>query len=741
MKSIITLIVSFISAITFAQNISFTFVNARNTNDGVDDFYEADIYIASDTDFIIGSGQIYFNYNTAAFGENVHTNGNFEMSQPDGSILATSFFGGAVAAYQSFIVNDNTTSRVSTSFQQLASSGSFSGNNVTSTPSHLFSIKIKYADINESANVSFEEGSVFLDQFFTACGPTTSGFATADCTNEPGTQITGDSFDSSGSVIITAAVWTGVTDSDWNTSGNWDITAIPEVTYDITIANVTTSPVVGSGTSVQMGDLTVEASASLDVTGSGSAQVDGDFLNSGTVSLTSDASNSSAFIVKGTATGEVTYERGGLLANEWHVISAPVEGQSIKEFAENVANDIRINTTVTPNRYAIAYYDDNNADGSKWVYYTTDDLTTNTLTFEKGRGYAISRATSGSVSFTGTLETSSVTKAVVASQWNAVGNPFTAFLPLNENSGDNFVADNSSNMDPSFVAAYVWDNTQSKYVPTSLVSSENSLAPGQGFFIKAGSAASSITLDQDQRLTQPVTGGTFARGTQEQTPTIELIATSNNTSVETVVKYFSNATKGLDPGYDVGNFGATTFDVFTHLLEGSNEDFTIQSLPNSDYESMVIPVGVKLAANTEVSFKVTSLGLPDGIEVFIEDREKGKVTKLDEGSKYSITSEIAINGTGRFYIHTISERLSTDDVASNLMNVHIYTSNKKEVTVSGLSTNATIKVYSILGEELLSTEVVENSTNRISLPRVSSGVYIVKLASDVGNIAKKIIIE
>ena len=741
MKSIITLLVSFISAITFAQNISFTFVNARNTNDGVDDFYEADIYIASDTDFIIGSGQIYFNYNTAAFGENVHTNSNFEMSQPDGSILATSFFGGAVAAYQSFIVNDNTTSRVSTSFQQLASSGSFSGNNVTSTPSHLFSIKIKYADANENANVSFEEGSVFLDQFFTACGPTTSGFATADCTNEPGTQITGDSFDSSGSVIITAAVWTGVTDSDWNTSGNWDITAIPEVTYDITIANVTTSPVVGSGTSVQMGDLTVEASASLDVTGSGSAQVDGDFLNSGTVSLTSDASNSSAFIVKGTATGEVTYERGGLLANEWHVISAPVEGQSIKEFAENVANDIRINTTVTPNRYAIAYYDDNNADGSKWVYYTTDDLTTNTLTFEKGRGYAISRATSGSVSFTGTLETSSVTKAVVASQWNAVGNPFTAFLPLNENSGDNFVADNSSNMDPSFVAAYVWDNTQSKYVPTSLVSSENSLAPGQGFFIRAGSAASSITLDQDQRLTQPVTGGTFARGTQEQTPTIELIATSNNTSVETVVKYFSNATKGLDPGYDVGNFGATTFDVFTHLLEGSNEDFTIQSLPNSDYESMVIPVGVKLAANTEVSFKVTSLGLPDGIEVFIEDREKGKVTKLDEGSEYSITSETAINGTGRFYIHTISERLSTDDVASNLMNVNIYTSNKKEVTVSGLSTNATVKVYSILGEELLSTEAVENSTNRISLPRVSSGVYIVKLASDVGNITKKIIIE
>ncbi len=742
MKKIqLLLLLVLVSIPIYSQNISFTFVNARNTNDGTDDFYEADIYIASDTDFIIGSGQIYFNYNTAAFGENVHTSGNFEMSQPAGSILATSFFGGAVAAYQSFIVNDNTTSRVSTSFQQLASSGSFAGNNVTSTPTHLYSIKIKYADMNQTPNVSFENGSVFLDQFFTACGPTASGFATANCTDTPGVQITGDSFDSSGALIITSAIWSGTTDADWNTAGNWDINAIPETSYDITIANVTTPPVLGTGTAVQMNDLTVDASASLSLSGSGSAQVDGNFSNSGTVSMTSDGSNSSALIVSGTSAGSVTYERGGLLANEWHVISAPVEGQSIKEFAENVANDIRINTTVTPNRYAIAYYDDSNSDGSKWVYYTTDDLVTNAITFEKGRGYSISRATNGSVSFTGTLETSSVTKSVVASQWNSVGNPFTAFLPLNENSGDNFVANNTSSMDPSFVAAYVWDNAQSKYVANSLVTSENSLAPGQGFFVRTGSGASSITLDQNQRLVQPATGGTFARGVQEQTPTIELVATSNSTSVKTVIKYFSNTTKGLDPGYDVGNFGASSFDVFTHLLEDSNEDFTIQSLPNSDYESMVIPVGLKLAANREVSFKATSLGLPEGVEVYFEDREAGKITKLEETTAYSVTSETAINGTGRFYMHTISQRLSTDDIANNLANVKIFKSNKKEVTISGLPTESSVKIFSILGEELLSTQVQENTSNRISLPTVSTGVYIVKLASDLGNITKKIIVE
>ncbi|WP_200799168.1 hypothetical protein, partial [Tenacibaculum agarivorans] len=177
MRKLLLAIISLISATSFAQNISFTFVNARNTNDGTDDYYEADIYIASDTDFILGSGQIYFNYNTAAFGENVKTSGNFTMETPDGCILDTAFGTGIFdpVGYKDFIVNDNTTSRVSTSFQQSSSEFAFTAfgisSNVTSTPSHLYSIKFKYVDTNESPNVTFEATDLFTGQFFTACGP------------------------------------------------------------------------------------------------------------------------------------------------------------------------------------------------------------------------------------------------------------------------------------------------------------------------------------------------------------------------------------------------------------------------------------------------------------------------------------------------------------------------------------------------------------------------------------------
>ncbi|WP_143569894.1 hypothetical protein, partial [Tenacibaculum agarivorans] len=177
MKKLLFIFLAAFTTQLFSQNISFSFVNARNTNDGTDDYYEADIYIASDTDFILGSGQIYFNYNTAAFGENVDASGNFTMETPDGCILDTAFGSGIFdpVGYKDFVVNDNTTSRVSTAFQQSSSEFAFTAfgitSNVTSTPSHLYSIKFKYIDTNESPNVTFEATDLFTGQFFTACGP------------------------------------------------------------------------------------------------------------------------------------------------------------------------------------------------------------------------------------------------------------------------------------------------------------------------------------------------------------------------------------------------------------------------------------------------------------------------------------------------------------------------------------------------------------------------------------------
>jgi hypothetical protein len=187
-----------------ASNVTLSFANAQITNDGSDNFYEADILIASTEDLYVGSGQVYFDYNTAAFGENVSSNNTIEYSQPAGSILGATASG--FPAYTSFVQNDNTTSRVSLSFQQGLSETFLTSNSaeiqITSTPKVLFHIKMKYIDAGEEADVCFYNQGVFQDQFYTACG----GPAFADCTNNPGEQIFDDTYDCSAAGVSTLDV-------------------------------------------------------------------------------------------------------------------------------------------------------------------------------------------------------------------------------------------------------------------------------------------------------------------------------------------------------------------------------------------------------------------------------------------------------------------------------------------------------------------------------------------------------
>ena len=79
------------------------------------------------------------------------------------------------------------------------------------------------------------------------------------------------------------------------------------------------------------------------------------------------------------------------------------------------------------------------------------------------------------------------------------------------------------------------------------------------------------------------------------------------------VSYNENATKSFDNGYDGETFVGVPnkFDVSTQLLENNlGKSYQIQSLPNTDLESMIIPVGVKAVANKEITFTAEALNLP-----------------------------------------------------------------------------------------------------------------------------------
>lgn len=171
-----------------AQSLDFSIENKTTTATEV----TFDVTLASDTPFKLGSGQLYFNFNTAAFGEWVIDNDAVTISYPDGSVLAQS---NGFPLYTSFVQNDNIASRFSFSWQQGVSSGTYPSDNITSTPAVLFQVSIAFIAGGEgqSDDICFESSAVFDDQTFTACGPESFGFA--DCLTYPGTQLVDDNFE------------------------------------------------------------------------------------------------------------------------------------------------------------------------------------------------------------------------------------------------------------------------------------------------------------------------------------------------------------------------------------------------------------------------------------------------------------------------------------------------------------------------------------------------------------------
>tara|TARA_B110000977_G_C11055363_1_gene483861 strand:+ start:1090 stop:2205 length:1116 start_codon:yes stop_codon:yes gene_type:complete len=141
-------------------------------------------------------------------------------------------------------------------------------------------------------------------------------------------------------------------------------------------------------------------------------------------------------------------------------------------------------------------------------------------------------------------------------------------------------------------------------------------------------------------------------------PTINLFLSSGDSEVTTTLKYLSNTTLGLDPGYDAGAFeaGNPTFAINTHLVSGSiGTDFTLQCLPNFDYSSYAIPLSVYASAGSNLSFSSTFSGdLPEDLHFYLEDVVTNQITDI-KVVDYELNNLIDLAGIGRFYLHTTND--------------------------------------------------------------------------------------
>ncbi|WP_445747685.1 T9SS type A sorting domain-containing protein [Polaribacter sp.] len=499
----------------------------------------------------------------------------------------------------------------------------------------------------------------------------------------------------------------GSTNSDFATSTNWDLDEAPD--DDDIIIPAGQNVILNGG--VTCGNISIDPSGSLTINGGGSLVL-GSFT---------------------TVTGNITYKRT-LQGGKWHFVTPPVEGATYNDtwIADNgIASG-------QGNNRGISTYQNGTADPTtgQWVYVQAGS----SGTFETSKGYSLRRSVTGDVSFTGTYPTGAkpATVSIGDNAFNLVGNPYPTYLSIS----NFFVNNTAASSKLTEETVWIWDQSANAgsggYVQkTSGIDGTFQIAPGQAFFISSGNA-SNIIFYQFNGTNQ---SDTFLKSSKTQA--IINIA-SNGVTSNTEIYYLAEGTNNFDNGYDASKFTGVTsnFDIYTSQLSDGTKKLGRQVLSDSNMETLVVPLGVKAAASQELTFTAEAMNFPDGIKLFLEDRTNNTITRLDEAnSEYKVTLSEALDGTGRFFLHTKSSAvLGTEDV--NLTNVSIFKTSKENLRIVGLTQGtASLKLYNVSGKQLFNANFQAKGANDITLPKLATGMYIIQLQTENGRTNKKIILE
>lgn len=532
-------------------------------------------------------------------------------------------------------------------------------------------------------------------------------------------------------------------DGQWGTASNWAFGSVPTSSTDVTISSGQTIEV-GSSTNAVANSITIESGGSLIVSKNSDLTLTGDFTNNGTVTLNSDSDEFASIIVGGSSTGDIVYNRyvNTQGSGEWDLIGAPVDGLSISSFVTNNSSPL----AASGSTYAVGVYD--NSDGS-WTNYTSSTVAS-AGNFDIGKGYQMATASGATMAFTGTIATTDQTQSIInnagsgGSRWNLVANPYPSYLNANTSAdaSNNFLSVNSGVIDSSYLAVYGYNADGTGYTIYNNTDSATYIAPGQAFFVAAASP-SSASLSFTEAMQTTTGGDDFIALSVNTSSTFYLKLYEDQDFIADTRFYFdSNLTLGLDPGYDAGSHSQSTAIGSRLVEEDQGITMGINAMGIDSLEEATIPLVINRAAG--VAFRVSLEGatIPHGTKVYLEDTQQATFTDLRAGD-FTLNPQSELSGMGRFYLRLGSIALSVDELEDSDISIYKQKA-EKHITIEGLSnvTKARVKLYNLLGQELLSQDLEANiSTQNISTDGITTGVYIVKLSVNGKKITKKVIVD
>jgi len=512
-------------------------------------------------------------------------------------------------------------------------------------------------------------------------------------------------------------------------------------------------PTTCSFLNILLGALTIKPGGSLNVIGTIDGSVNlghaGDCLI-----LQSDISNSPSFIFKNdnyTGNGTVRFERytsklpsyldiidEDYLPDLWHLFSSPIKNQSIHNF---ILNNLQIPLlTGGTGKVGMCDYNTTNDSWNPYYVYINDSPNDPPDNLDSGKGFSIlafngDQKGTGMIYATGKLNPHDEIKIKVLSDkngWNCIGNPYTCSLKTGQ-----FISDNSALIDNgSYKALYLWNGRTGIYEANEAIGGPD-VQVGQGFFVKARESGE-IVFNANQQIVN--TESLFKTATIVW-PSIKIAVQSKTLKSITKIKFVTNSTKGLDPGYDAGMLKANAdFAIYSRLLEDNGVDFTLQCLPDKNYDQYIVPIGIDCKVAGDITFTAETVNLPVGCLAVLEDRLTKQFTRLDQkDAKYTTTVSANTKGTGRFFLHT-SDVISGDQPIGK----EPFKISKigKTLYINGeVSGKANFYVYSVNGKQLANFKAESQVQNQFDASGLPAGVYILTCDDQNQNKSTKFVIE
>lgn len=589
-----------------------------------------------------------------------------------------------------------------------------------------------------------------------------------------------------GSAVITGGkIWSGVTNTDWNTASNWSGGTIPTNTDCVIIPNTVNKPIIsGTGYVGYAKNLTVHNNAKLTVNPNNSLSVvdwvtinaGGDLILEDDASLVqiNNSANTGIAHIKKTSQPmyrlDYTYWNSPVTTASGFTVGNLTSGTNqIYRYTPTVANGsgtwsgLSTGTVMNPTFGVIA-----RAPGS---FPSTGPKQTFTVNFTgtPNNGIINMPIAMGTDANLGSTTPSGGSTLVTDAddEWNLIGNPYpsaidiVSFLtdPANVPVVDGTIylwthntAPNTTTQDP-FYGNYVYNYTVNDYATVNFMGTTTTTAAvsggpapsqyipsGQSFFISAESNGT-VSFKNSMRVIN--NNSNFNRVANEnrenngfETQRLWLNLSNNNGGFSQIlVGYAQGATLGWDRGFDGETLAGNAVKFYSL---GANKKLTIQGRPWPFVQEDIVPLGLKATAQGNYTIGIDHFDTQfNDANIYLEDKLLNIIHNL-KSAPYSFTSAV---GTfdNRFVLRYTENTLSNNDPSVLENSVVIYTDDKLNVT-STLEPIKEVMVYDILGRVLVQNTKVNSNTFTAATLNPTQTTLIVKVTLENGAVINKKVI-